>query len=189
MDTVIKFNTRYDTLRGLVAVSNTRPTLVGTTGAWGSSRTTAVGSSRVYSSSALFAFSQARGGGGGGSRRGATRCAFGSSCSCVLWPSPSDLSVEWICGSKPDMMWGVVGRQAGEVGRLIFKVTHCSLCLFLLQTNIPFGLLFQIFSILGLGFRFTPCSMHTCRDRSMPLVTIFQSRSSRKDHLLGISLP
>jgi hypothetical protein len=50
-------------------------------------------------------------------------------------------------------------------------------------------LLFQIFSILGLGFRFTPCSMHTCRDRSMPLVTIFQSRSSRKDHLLGISLP
>jgi hypothetical protein len=70
------------------------------------------------------------------------------------------------------MMWGVVGRQAGEVGRLILKVTHCSLCLFLLQKNIPFGLLFQIFSILGLGFRFTPCSMHTCRDRSLPLVTI-----------------
>jgi hypothetical protein len=28
-------HTRYDTLRGLVAVSNTRPTLVGTTGAGG----------------------------------------------------------------------------------------------------------------------------------------------------------
>ncbi len=35
IDTVIKFNTRYDTLRGLVAVSNTRLTLVGTTGAGG----------------------------------------------------------------------------------------------------------------------------------------------------------
>ncbi len=61
----------------------------------GSSRTTAVGSSRVHSSSsALFAFSQARGGEEGGSSRGANRFAFGSSCSFVLWPSPSDLSVE-----------------------------------------------------------------------------------------------